>query len=398
MTTYPYVIVGAGMAGNAAIAGIRSQDPTGEILVVGEEPFLPYPRPPLSKGLWRHDRMEELWENLDDGPFGVHYQLGSPVIEIDTPAHRICTDNGSQFAYEKLLLALGGRPRRLEGSAAYVYYPGTIREHVRLAARLRGDSKRIAVVGGGFIGSEMAAVLSEQGYQVTWILEENVPFMRTFPKVLQDRLMVAYQDHQVEIRGSSRVTKTTPHSGGVTIETTDGREITTEAAVIGIGWVLNDEVVRQSGLLEPDERGIPVDEYGRTRVANVFACGDIAITNDAKRVMLHEDHAPTQGRIVGRNMTGMLEPYREIPFFYSDLYAWGYEAVGEVDTRHRVVEDWVIPGEEGVVYYLDDTRLVGVLNWNVWEGVPKARALLARDRHWTARELIGQIRNGAIVK
>lgn len=394
ITTYPYVIVGAGMAAKAAIAGIRSQDPTGEILVIGEEPFLPYSRPLLSKGLWRQTRMEELWSDLGDGTVGIHYQLGSPVIEIDTVAHRIRTESGSQFEYEKLLLAIGGRPRRLGGSAGDVYYPGTVREHVRLATRLQGGPKKITVVGGGFIGSEMTAALSEQGHRVTWVLEESVPFMRIFPTILQNRLVAAYQEHQVEICSNITVAAIEPRANGVAVKTTNGQVITGEAVIVGIGWLLNDEVVRQAGLLEPDQRGVRVDEYGRTRIANVFACGDIAISKDAKRVMLHEDHALSQGRIVGRNMTGALEPYTEVPFFYSDLYAWGYEAVGDVDTRHRMVQDWVVLGEEGVVYYLDGTRLVGVLNWNVWGGVPKARALLAIDRDWAPSELMGQIRNG----
>ena len=392
-TRYPYVIVGAGMAGMAAARGIREVDPAGEILVVGNEPFLPYARPPLSKGLWRGDKLEALWESDSFNIDGLHYQLGSPVTDVDTDSRVIRTASGFTVGYDKLLLAVGGRARRLPGSGDDIYYPGTLSEHLRLARRLEQGWLRVIVVGGGFIGSEMAAALSERGHHVLWIIQEQQPFARMFPETLRAHLLAAYRDHGVDVIARTQV-QTIESQSLPTVVTAAGSRIAGDIVVVGAGWITNAEVADTMDLLTPGSPGILVDAYGHTRQAGIFASGDIARLEGEPSPMMHENRAVTQGRLVGRNMAGAHDAYAIRPFFYSDIYSWGYEAVGRLDARCEMVEDWARMGEEGVIYYLDQKRLVGILNWNVWNGVDAARALLGADRTWHAEELRGQISNG----
>ncbi len=392
-TRYRYVVVGAGMAGMSAVRGIREVDPEGEILVVGDEPFLPYARPPLSKGLWRGAKLEALWDPDALNVAHLHYQLGSPVIDIDREAHLIETATGFSAEYDKLLLAIGGHARHLPGVHADIYYPGSLGEHLRLLRRLDQGPLRIIVVGGGFVGSEMAAALSEGGHQIDWIVPENEPFARLFPATLRTRLFSAYQDHGVEVTTGTRVESIEQAGNQPVVVTRAGRRLLADIVVIGAGWELNMGIAGTQGLVETDAPGILVDAYGRTGVTDIYAAGDIARLQGDVAPMMHEDRALTQGRIAGRNMAGAQEVYATRPFFYSDIYSWGYEAVGRLDTRYEMVEDWAQPGEEGVVYYLDKQRLVGILNWNVWDGISTARTLLDSDRVWNPDELRGRITN-----
>ena len=392
MATYSYVIIGAGMSAAAAVQGIRDHDQAGEILIVGQEVFPPYKRPPLSKGLWREERIEDLWMSNDVQDSHLHLHLGDPVDEIQPDEHRIRTLGGLSWGYEKLLLATGGHARRLAGPPDRAFYPGTLSEHIRLWAQLRDKARKILVVGGGFIGSEMAAALTEKGHQVTWVISEEEPFAQWWPAILRDRVAQTYRDHGVDIRSGIRVEGIEHTKDGVAARTSNDLRLSADLAVVGIGWVPNDDLARSAGLCD-EGPGIPVDEFGQTSQPNIFACGDVAYAPNAEHGRMHEDHALSQGRCVGATMAGTQVAYTDLPFFYSDLFSWGYEAVGDISTRHQIVEDWVNPGEEGVLYYLDGTRLVGVLNWNVWEGVGMARSLLERREAVTPEALRGKIRN-----
>ena len=172
-----------------------------------------------------------------------------------------------------------------------------------------------------------------------------------------------------------------------------GREIVADGVVAGLGIILNTELAVQAGL--PLDNGITVDEFLRTGRPEIFAAGDVAsFYNPAlgKRIRVeHEDNAIAMGRQAGRNMAGAAEPYHHLPFFYSDLFELGYEAVGELDSRLETVADWQEPYRKGVVYYLRDGRVRGVLLWNVWEQVDAARRLIAEPGKVRPEELKGRI-------
>jgi NADPH-dependent 2,4-dienoyl-CoA reductase/sulfur reductase-like enzyme len=199
-----------------------------------------------------------------------------------------------------------------------------------------------------------------------------------------------YRKHGVTIVGGSEVRSIAQANGGVRV-ITPGQDFEADLAVVGIGVIPNDELAQDVGL--SDGTGIEVDQYLRTANPHIWAAGDVAIMRPDLAPMMHEDHAVTQGRLAGENMAGAQKSYNHRSFYYSDLYHFGYEAIGDCRTSHQVVEDWVVPQEEGVVYYLNDGHVVGVLNWNVWDGIPKAQGLIDSQREVRAQELVGYIRN-----
>lgn len=391
MNQYDYVIVGAGMAADQAIAGIRRRDRQGSILVIGAEVFPPYQRPPLSKKLWMDMRLEEVFLGGWERSGGVHLALGSPAARIDRAAQQVETEDGRVVKYRQLLLAPGAHARKIFGEHPGVYYVGTLGEHVKLMKTL-SESRAVAVVGGGFIGAEMAAALSSQDHKVTWVMLESHPFAGFFPDDLASHVTEAYRRHNVEIVTDAEVTQVDNASGGgLRLTTKSGLTVEAEVVVVGVGVQPNVELAQTAGL--DVSGGIVVDDYLRTSDEHIWAAGDAAVMRPANKAMLHEDHAITQGKLAGENMAGANKKYTHEPFFYSDLYEFGYEAIGDCRTVHDVVEDWVTPGEEGIIYYLDQHRVVGVLNWNVWDGIPQAESLIQSGEPVGPDTLRGRIRN-----
>ena len=388
--TYDYVIVGAGMAADAAIAGIRRHDQDGTILVIGDEHFPPYQKPPLSKKLWMEDmRMEDVFLRGVGRP-GVHLRTGTKAQGLDLARQAVTLPDSLTVGYKKLMLAMGARPRRLVSPSDAVYYVGSLTEHIRLFRAL-SSSRHVLVVGGGFIGAEMAAALSSKGHQVTWLLQEDYPFQGFFPKNLADYVAAEYRRRGVVIAANQAVAHIDVDAQGVKALTHTSKVFMGDLAVLGVGVIPNDDLARNAGLAG-ESGGVLVNEELCSSDPRVWAAGDVAIMPGGS-FMMHEDHAVTQGKIAGENMAGSHKAYTHQSFFYSDLYHFGYEAIGRLDANLSVVEDWVIFGEEGVLYYLDGKRLVGVLNWNVWDGIPKARRLLQQDSSMDGTTLIGKIRN-----
>lgn len=388
MREFVYVIIGGGMAADAAVSGIRRLDKTGPILVASEEYFPPYQRPPLSKKLWMDMRLEEVWLSSWQKQPHTELYLNARASGIDPAVRTVTFEDGREVRYQKLLLATGARARRLPGGAQRAFYVGTASEHLRLFQALQ-EPQRVLVVGGGFIGAEMAAALSQRGHDVVWSMVEPAPFANFLPSGLADRVTAEYRRHGVSIAAGAAIDELTDTASGVTARLGSGQTLEADLAVVGIGVEPRDELAQSSGLRT--EKGIWVDEYLRTSDPNIWAAGDVALTQG--RVMMHEDHAVTQGRTAGQNMAGAGKPYHHRSFYYSDLYHFGYEAIGDCTTQHQVVEDWVVPNEEGVVYYLSHGRVVGVLDWNVWDGMAKAEELILSTREFAPDDLMGRIRN-----
>jgi NADPH-dependent 2,4-dienoyl-CoA reductase/sulfur reductase-like enzyme len=378
MDSYRYLIVGGGMAADAVCKGIRSVDEAGTIGVVGEEPHAPYKRPPLTKGLWTGDEEEKIWRKTDEK--GARLHLGRRVVSLDLAAKRATDDAGDEYAYEKLILATGGAPRRLGGDDGSVIYFRDLDDY-RRARELSDEGASFAVIGGGFIGSEMAAALQGAGRDVTIILPEPGIGWRNFPPELAAEVTEEYRRRGVTVWTDAFVAKVEGGNGvEATVTLKDGRSLTVDAVVAGLGIVPNVDLAQSAGLTVDD--GIVVDEYGRVDGAeDVFATGDaVRFPSQAlgKSVRVeHEDHANTHGRVVGANMTDADTPYDHLPFFYSDLFELGYEAVGEVDSRLDNIASWAEPNRKGVVCYVDDGgRPRGFLLWDVWGKVDEARALI----------------------
>lgn len=386
MTHYTYLITGGGMTGDAATRGIREVDPAGSIGLISAEPNPPYQRPPLSKALWQGKKLESIWSKTESR--GVTLHLGRSVRSLDVAAKQATDDQGTVYTYDKLLLATGGRVRRLPVDGARTIYLRTVDDYRHLRA-LADQPRRFAVIGGGFIGAEIAAALRMNGNDVTMIFPEEALGSRYYPRELALFLNTVYREKGVEVRPGASIVEVDERQDGVVLTADSGDSLAVDVVVAGIGIQPNVELAADAGLTV--DNGIVVDELLRTSHPDVYAAGDVAAYLDPilgkRRRVEHEDNATTMGRWAGRAMAGQPQPYRHLPFFYSDLFELGYEAVGELDARLETVVEWKEPYREGVVYYLDAGRVRGVLLWNVWGQVDVARALIAEPGSFQPRTL-----------
>lgn len=387
---YAHLIIGGGMTADAAVKGIREVDSNATIGLIGAEPHPPYNRPPLSKALWKGDPSESIWRGTEQA--GVVLHLGRRATRLEPAARRVTDDLGATCTFDKLLLATGGSPRQLSPGLADVIYFRTWGDYRRLRA-LANDRIRFAVIGGGFIGSEIAAALRMQARDVVMLVPEHGLGARVFPADLSRSLVDYFRAKGVEMRTGDALAGLTPAGTGVAIETTSGGVFGADAIVAGLGIEPNVGLAHDAGLEVAN--GIIVDELLRTNHPDIYAAGDVANFHSpalgTRMRVEHEDNANTMGRQAGRNMAGEAAAYRHLPFFYSDLFELGYEAVGDLDARHETVADWKVPFREGVVYYLRDGRVRGVLLWNVWGQVDAARQLIAEPGPFTRDSLVGRL-------
>jgi 3-phenylpropionate/trans-cinnamate dioxygenase ferredoxin reductase component len=387
-----FLIVGGGRAAEAAVQAIRETGETGSILVASDEADPPYNRPPLSKGLWRGQAVDTIWRPIDKA--AAELRLDTRIVALDPIRKTATSAAGDVFAYDKLLLATGGSPRRLNGGDSSVIYFRRLADfrHVR---DLAGQRAEFAVIGGGFIGSELAASLTMSGCKVSLVFPGPSIGDRLFPRPLANFLNVYFRKHGVDVRFCERV-RGVERQGDrfVVYMGSDGASLVVDAVIAGVGIDPSVALAKTAGL---DVRnGIVVDELLRTSAPDIFAAGDVAnfpCPALEQRIRCeHEDNAAVMGRTAGHNMTGRSEPYRHLPFFYSDLFDLGYEAVGEIDSRLEIVEDWDEKFRKGLIYYLKDSCVRGVLLWNNFGLVGAARELIMSRQQIRTRNLVGQLR------
>ncbi len=390
MHEYRYLIVGGGMAADAAVQGIREVDPEGSIGLIGAESHAPYNRPPLSKGLWKGKPLDGIWRGTEGRNVALH--LDRRVAALDLERKRVREVEGDVHGYDRLLLATGGTPRRLPFGDDQIIYFRTVDDYHRLRA-LAGEGRRLAVIGGGFIGSEVAAALAMNGHEVVLIFPDAGIGSRLFPPDLARFVTDVYRERGVDVRAGETIGGLQRRGDEVVLTTEAGQEIVAGGVVAGIGIEPNVELAQAAGLAVAD--GIIVDEFLRASNPDVYAAGDVAaFYNPALGTRLrveHEDNANTMGLAAGRSMAGDPAPYHYLPFFYSDLFDLGYEAVGELDSRLETVADWQEPYREGVVYYLREGRVRGVLLWNVWGQVKNARQIIAEPGPFRPDDLVGRL-------
>jgi 3-phenylpropionate/trans-cinnamate dioxygenase ferredoxin reductase subunit len=384
---YDYLIIGGGMTADAAAHGIRREDGKGTIAIVGAEPHASYNRPPLSKALWKGDPVDSIWRNTDET--GADQIRGRRIVQVNATARHATDDGGTVYEYGKLLLATGGRPRRLGEAPDEVIYYRTFDDYRRLRG-LADQGAGFLVIGGGFIGSEVAAALRMQEREVTLVLRGEGIGEGIYPPELSRWLVDYYRGKGVTVQTGTTVERVESRNGKLRIS---GGSLAADVIVAGLGIEPDVELARQIGLEVAD--GVMVDEYLRTSRENIYAAGDLANFHnpalDRRLRVEHEDNANTMGETAGRNMAGAGQRYDHLPFFYSDLFDLGYEAVGDLSTRHQIVEDWKEKFREGVIYYLERGRVRGVLLWNTWGQVDAARALIAEPGPFRPEQLKGRL-------
>lgn len=386
-----YVIVGGGVTADSAISGIRKSDASASIAVISAEKHPPYNRPPLSKTLWKGKPLDSIWRNTAAGP-GISLHLGRKAVAINRARKTVTDDQGEVYAYDKLLLATGGSPRRLPLDDRGVMYYRTLDDYHRLR-KLAGLHSKFVVIGGGFIGSEIAAALAMNQKKVTMIFPGKSIGARAYPSSLGVFLNAYYRDRGVNLLCGDTVSLITELGDKTCVQTSGGNTIATDAVIAGIGIQPEVELARSIKL--PITDGIVVDECLRTADPDIYAAGNVANffcpALETRVRIEHEDNAISMGETAGRNMAGQVEPYLHLPFFYSDLFDLGYEAVGVLDADLDIVEDWQQQFRKGVVYYLKDGRVRGVLLWNTWGQIDAARDLIASKTKFGSASLIGRI-------
>lgn len=389
MTHYKYLIIGGGLGGDAATRGIRELDADGSIRLISMETDPPYTRPNLSKGLWKGRPLEKIWRHAEDR---AELLLGRKVISIDPQKKSVTDDQGGAYTYDKLLLATGGTPKRLPFGGDDIIYLRNYQDYQRLR-KLADGKNRFVVIGGGFIGSEIASVLAMIGKQVTMIFPDHAIGGNIYPSDLARFLNNYYREKGVDVIADDSVADVQKEGDRFIVRTGSGRAIEADGVVAGIGIHPNVELAQAAGLNV--ENGIVVNERLETSAPDIYAVGDAAnFLHSAlgKRVRVeHEDNAIAMGKLAGRNMAGANEAYTHISMFYSDLFDLGYEAVGEMSSKLETFADWEEPFKKGVVYYLDQGRVRGVLLWNVWDRVDHARALMNEAGPFKAADLKGKI-------
>jgi 3-phenylpropionate/trans-cinnamate dioxygenase ferredoxin reductase component len=391
--SYKYIIIGGGMTGSAAVMGIRKNDPDGSIAMFSKEPFAPYNRPPLSKGLWDGKDIESIVRPMD------HYQvdlfLETPIEEITPDLQHVRTASGEIFQYEKLLLATGGYPIQIPGSPEGVITYRT-RSDFHLLEDLVEEKDNFCIIGGGFIGSELAAALVKNQKRVTLIFPETGICGELFPDDLAEFLVHYYQENGVEVLKENLVDVINKDGEQFmvqyhNIEDHQVTEAPFDVVIVGIGIKPNTALAEAAGI-EVDN-GIIVNETLQTNFPDIFAAGDVANFKHihlGKRLRVeHEDNANTMGMLAGQNMSGKLQKYDHFPFFYSDLFDLGYEAVGEFGKDLDIVEDWIEPFKKGTIFYLDDDKVRGVIFWNLWGKVDEGRELIQSGKSFKKSELKG---------
>lgn len=426
--TYRYLIIGGGMTADAAAKAVRAEDPTGTIALLSAEPDAPYKRPPLSKGLWTDTAVERT--DLKTAGVGVEMLLATSVTALDLTSRTVTLADGSAVGFEYLLLATGAAARALPGlpvGGPVIAYR-TLADY-RVARERVKQGARVLVVGGGFIGSELTAGLSRAGAEVHLVFPEAAIGASRFPAALAAAITADYVARGVTVHANSSL-KSAKHLGErveATLE--DGTQLPFDLVAVGIGTRPNDELAASAGLATGN--GVLVDSQLRAQritasgatepLGYVFAAGDVAAfpwpSPLAAGRIEHEDNAVMMGGHAGRQLVAAYlaeqgagagrdgagsdssgaealraTPYRHLPFFYSDLFDNGYEAVGVLDSRLDMVEDWYDGLAAGVVYYLSAKKVVGVLLWNTWGLVDAARDLVLADAVVDPAQLTGRLR------
>jgi len=384
------VIVGSGVAGTAAAAQLRSDGFDGEVVLIGAEPELPYERPPLSKQfVLAGDTAErpELYPAEFYGRESIELVLGTPATELDLATRRVRLAGERELRYDGLVLATGVRSRRLDGFAGErVHYLRTVSDALALRAAL-GGVERVTVIGGGLLGSELAAA-ARLGKQVTLVCEEPRPLERILGAIVAEAMTDIHRAEGVEVRAMESVKSVAQASEEVRLTTTAGT-FACDLVVVACGSIPNLELAHGAGLVAAG--GVPVDERCRTPAPGVYAVGDIALHQHPHyRRPLHVEHHDTamrQGRCAARNLLGDAAPFDEPHWFWSDQYDHSLQAVGVFGDPGDVVIRGSVPDRCFAAITLRGGRIRSVIALNRPGDVIAARRLLHTEHHATVAQL-----------
>lgn len=379
----PIVIAGAGQAGGRAAEALRARGFQGKITMLGEEPHPPYERPQLSKDMLcavdkpvSYIKQASDWTNVLD----VQLETGSPVTHCDVDRRTVATADGRVYAFDKLMVATGTRPRRLpqlENLGLEVQYLRNVEDSLRFRKSIR-DRSRIVIVGGGVIGLEAACAAAKHGCRVTVIEAEQRLLARAFPGVISDFVAAKHRSHGVDFVFGATV------SGGTStgVRLSNGDDIPADLVLIGIGVEPVETVAEPLGLAV--KTGIAVDASGRTAVPGVFCAGDAALqwSRCHGRAIRVETWANAQNQAiaVAGNMIGEPKDYVDPPWFWTDQYDLNIQVAGDMSDSDHILRGEPASGKFSVIA-MRGADLVGALSVNAAKDMAMLRRLIAADKH-----------------
>jgi len=390
-------IVGSGLAGVTAAGAVREGGFTGRIVLIGDEPELPYDRPPLSKSVLVHDNLEQLVATHLPGdialrsPEGIALRpwnwyaerridlmLGRRATLLDTVGHKVDLDGGQSVTYDRLVLALGSRPRRLpamESGPVHHLYLRTLRDALELRDRLRPGSK-IVLLGGGVIGMEVAASAVLRDCDVTVVELGSRIMARALCPSIAEHVAAYHRSKGVKLTLEAHaIGQARGSAPGLQLK--DGAVIAADLIVIGVGVTPNTELASAAGIRCED--GIVVDEFGATSAPDVYACGDAVRYPDEffGRQIRSENwmHAQNQSLAVAKNLLGASEPYRQVSHMWSDQYDLKIQVAGVSDTDHSVLRG-TLESNKFLVFHLADGNIVGATSINEPRDIKFAQKLI----------------------
>ena len=380
-------VVGGGLAAANAVEELRAQGYDGDVAVFGGEAHPPYNRPPLSKAVLLGEKEPESALVHDLGWYaerGVDLHLGENVLDVDLASGRITTDAGSH-RFERLLLATGAEPRRLaaaDESGAPVAYLRTMEDSRALRAELVKGG-RVAIIGAGWIGLEVAAAAATAGCTVTVVETFPLPLYRVLGARVAQVFADLHRSHGVDFRFEAKVDSVTAAGDGVRLTLEGGAAIDADLLVVGVGVQPRTALAERAGL-EVDN-GVLTDATLATSDPRVWAAGDVAnhlhpVLGRRIRVE-HWDTAIEQGKVAARNLLGAGEEYTRLPYFFPDQYDLGMEYVGSVGPDG--FDDVVLRGDPAsgtfAAFWLQGGRVLAGMHVNDWDAIDPIRALVGRS-------------------
>ena len=384
--TETYVVVGAGHAGGRAVEAMRGAGFTGKIILIGDEPHLPYERPPLSKDLLqgRPEAHTPVREDTFYAENDIDCRLGRRATALDPAGKTVTLDDGNSVSYDKLLLATGGAVRRLAlpgTDLANIHYLRTLDDSRAIQGGL-GDGKRVVVVGGGFIGLEVAASVRQQKCAVTVLEMADRLMGRAVLPEISAAFLGLHTDRGVDIRLNTGIASFEGDGSVSHAITGDGQKISADIAVIGVGIIPETALAEDAGLAV--DNGIVVDEFGRTSAPDVYAAGDV--TNHlnplyGRHLRLESwQNAQNQAIAAAKTMCGDVQAYSEVPWMWSDQFDANLQVAGMPERWDRVVFRGDPASTDFIGFQMAGDRLVGAMSVNRPRDMRVARRLIGGDK------------------
>jgi 3-phenylpropionate/trans-cinnamate dioxygenase ferredoxin reductase component len=378
------VVLGGGLAAGKALEALRDGGFDGRVVLVAQEQHLPYERPPLSKGYLLGD--QELNSTFVHATtwydeHGIDLRLGVPATAVDVEGHNV-TVADEDLGYDRLLIATGATVRRLpaaDESDAPVSYLRTMEDSDRIKASLL-PGRRVTVIGGGWIGLEVAAAARTAGCDVTVVEALEMPLVRVLGPEVARVFADLHRSHGVELRTNVSVSAVESDAGAGVVHLDDGSTLESDLIVVGVGVTPNAGLAERAGL--ETENGVVVDEWLRSSHPDVFAAGDVANAYHPRlgrhlRVE-HWDNAIEQGVTAARNMIGAEQPYDRLPYFFTDQYDLGMEYVGSVgpEDYDEAVLRGDVPGGVFTAFWLKDGKVLAGMHANDWDAMDAVRRIV----------------------